>query len=356
MIRSEDVYPSSMLRETALRIIKCEPGFYGVPEIHVDADFYMELVDDPHFCYETENEIIFYVRHTLLTDACLASCWFDTEGKFEVKAILCESTYWFFKSEDGVVRFNFEISGLSGPTRTLYVHTILREPGVTIRLEQNHPGRRAGIYRQEQYPETQIKAANHYMFAMAEILKQMGIPEYLNSNGLGYMLLLGFETNNEVHGDYPPHWHLIYRWPKHCGSQAPHLYLDENGAITHNVCSIDKIAGAKRNHQTNEWCKFVDCYGRDVCAITATEDGGMLVTKPNSDIYRMSHYSDNGVSIWRGEKQIGNVKIDNDADSGRYTVTWTFDHSDGLCSDYTRIIDYDPLTGQLRNDALNITG
>lgn len=352
MIRSEDVYPSSMLRETALRIVKREPGFYGIPDIHVDADFYMELIDDPHFCYETENEIVFYVRHTLLTDACLATVWFDTEGKFEVKAILCEGVYWFFKTENGVVRFNFEISGLYGPTRTLYIHTILREPGYTIRLEQNHPGRRAGLYRQETYPETQILAANHYMFAMAEILKQMGIPEYLNSNGLGYMLLLGFETNNEVHGDYPPHWHLIYRWPKHCGSQAPHLYMDENGAITHNVCSVDKLAGVKRVYQTNEWCKFVDSYGRDVCAITVTEDGGMLVTKPNSEVFRMGPYSQEGVTIWRNEQRIGTVKMFNDADSGRYSVEWAFDPSNGDVPDYKRVIEYDPLTGHIQNDTI----
>lgn len=352
MIRSEDVYPSSMLRETALRIIKQKPGLYGIPEIHLDADFFMELIDDPHFCYETENEVVIYVRHTLLTDACLATCWFDTEGKFEVKSILCENQYLYFKSEHGRVQFNFEISGLYGPTRTLYVHTILREPGLTIRLEQNHPGRRAGLYRQEKYPETQILAANHYMFAMAEILRLMGVPEHLNNNGLGYLLLLGFETNNEVHGDYPPHWHLIYRWPKHCGSQAPHLYLDEHGAITHNVCSIDKIPGAKRKHQTNEWCKFVDCYGRDVCAITVTDDGGMLVTKPNCDVYRMSPYAENGVEIWRNEQRIGKVRIVNDPDCGKYTVDFRYDCMEGKCLSYTRMIDYDPLTGQLRNDEI----
>lgn len=354
MIRSEEVYPSSMLRETALRIVKCTPGFYGIPKIHVNADFYMELMDDPKYCYETENEIVFYVRHTLLTDACLASCWFDTEGKFEVRSILCENTYWFFSTESGVVRFNFEISGLYGQTRTLYIHSILREPGCTIRLEQNHPGRRAGLYRKEAYPATQIDAANHYMFAMAEILKQMGIPEYLNKNNLGYMLLLGFETNNEVHGDYPPHWHLIYRWPKHCGSQAPHLYLDENGAITHNVCSVDKMAGMKRSYATNEWCKFVDSFGRDVCAITVTEDGGMLVTKPNGGVFRMGCYTENGVTVWREDQKIGTVKISNDAENGKYTVDWKFTPKDGEAADYRRLIEYDPLTGQIRNDAFSV--
>ena len=177
MVRSEDVYPSSVLRKTALRVVKKIPGFYGIPEIHIDADFYIEVINDPRYCYETENEFVFYVNHIILMDACLATCWFETEDKFEVKAIILENQYLYFKTENGQIQFDFEISGLQGISRTLYVHTTLREPGLTIRVEQNHPGRRAGPYRKEEYPDRLILAANTYQFAMAEILKLMGIPE-----------------------------------------------------------------------------------------------------------------------------------------------------------------------------------
>lgn len=234
MIQSEDVYPSSILRETALRIVKRVPGFYGIPEIHVDADFYMELIDDPHFCYETENEIVFYVRHTLLTDACLASCWFDTEGKFDVRAVLCENAYWFFKAEDGVIRFNFEISGLCGPTRTLYVHTILREPGLTIRLEQNHPGRRAGRYCQEEYPEMQIQAANHYMFASIHKAcytvgtAAQNTEAYINAMMNPYVQIIGHPDDAEIPVDYEG---LVL------AAKENHVLLEVNSESLHPRCA-----------------------------------------------------------------------------------------------------------------------
>lgn len=349
MIRSEDVYPSSVLRETAIRVVKTVPGIYGLPTFHADADFFMEVIDDPRYCYETENEFVFYVRHTVLTDACLATCSFNKDEAFDIQAILCEGRSLYFTNKHGMVTFQFEISGLSGATRTLYVHTLLREPGLTIRLEQNHPGRRAGKYRDERYPETEILAANHYMWATREALIMLGIPEYLNSESLGYMLLLGFETNNEVHGDYPSHWHLIYRWPKHCGSQAPHLYLNEAGAITKNVRSIDMIHGASKSYQTGEWCKFVDCYGRDVCAITITQAGGMMITKPNGDIYSISAYSEAGVCVSRNGQPVGQVHLTNDPDQGIYVVHWECASCDAAPS-YTRTIHYNSLTGAVISD------
>ena len=111
-------------RRTAIRIIKSKAGHYGLPIFHFDADFFLEAVNDPHFCYETDNEFVVYVEHTQLADACLATCSFDTENKYEVTAILCEKQTLYFENKNGIITFNFEISGLTGPTRTLYVHSI----------------------------------------------------------------------------------------------------------------------------------------------------------------------------------------------------------------------------------------
>ena len=345
----EDVYAKVTTRETAVRIVKKNPGMYGLPEFSVDADFDMKLLTTPDRCYETENEFIFYVEHRILADACLISCFFDTAGKYEVVAILCEGRYLSFSCSGTEVRFNFEISGLTGPTRTLFVHTLLREPGVTLRLEQNHPGRQAGMYRNQKFPEVQIKAAQHYCFAMEQILKMMEIPSYLNSNHLGYMLLLGFETNNEVHTDYPPHWHLIHRWPNHCASQAPHIYMAEDGRNTHVTCSLDLMNGIKREFDVNEWCKFVDYYGRDVMAFCVSEEGGVYATKPNGSVFYMSPFTEEGVSIWKDGEQIGSVSVENDTVNGHCEVCWQFASGMPELRNCKKAIAYDPLTGALRS-------
>lgn len=341
-------YQPNHRRRTALRLVKSKPGHYGLPKFHFDADFFLEIVDDPHFCYETDNEFVVYVEHTQLVDACLATCSFDTEGKYEIETILCEKQSLYFEYRDGVVSFNFEISGLTGPTRTLYIHSILREPGLTLRIEQNNIGRRAGKYREGYYPATEILAANHYMFAMREIVHALDLPQYLNRSQLGYLLILGFETNNEVHTDYPPHWHLIYRWPTYAGSPAPHVYLAPDGKMTHNVCYVDCHRGCSKDYAPGNWCPLVDPYGHDLCAVRIDEDGGMSMTKPTASIYRMGPYTPEGVTVYKDGQPIGIIHTVNDTEAGKFQVRWECAASSSVRASYSETISYDPLTGAIR--------
>ena len=82
------------------------------------------------------------MEHTQLADACLATCSFDTENKYEVTAILCEKQTLYFENKNGIITFNFEISGLTGPTRTLYVpvsYTHLDSQPRAVKREWNRP-------------------------------------------------------------------------------------------------------------------------------------------------------------------------------------------------------------------------
>ena len=54
-------------RRTAIRIIKSKAGHYGLPIFHFDADFFLEAVNDPHFCYETDNEFVVYAQRGILS-------------------------------------------------------------------------------------------------------------------------------------------------------------------------------------------------------------------------------------------------------------------------------------------------
>lgn len=343
-------YVPNHLRQTAIRIIKSEPKFYGLPAFHFDADFFVELVNDPRFCYETENEFVVYVNHTLLIDACLVTCSFEVRPDCAISAILCEKQSLYFERQGNLIQFNFEISGLTGPTRTLYVHTILREPGLTLRIEQNHVGRRAGKYKSGDYPATEIAAANHYMFAAREIVRLLNIPQYLNANHLGYLLILGFETNNEIHTDYPPHWHLIFRWPNHCGSPAPHIYLDAKGRMTHNTFYVDGMSGCCHEYAPGEWCRFVDMYGHDVCALRIEADGGMSITCPRGPLYRMSAFDSNdGVCVYRDGQYAGQIQTENDTTKGIFSISWVAERTLPYEKSYRETVNYDPLTGCIRS-------
>ena len=341
---NDNPYQESQYRSTAIRIIKSKSGIFGMPRVECNADFECSISDDPHFFYETDNEFVIYVNHFILKDACLVSARFPVSDEYDVKHILFEGHYLLFTKDDEYYHFTFEISGLTGATRTLYAHTLIRENGLTLRVEENDIGRVAGKYSKETYPATEIAAANHYMFAMREIARMLGIPQYLNENKLGYLLILGFETCNEIHTDFPPHWHLIFRWPYFCGSQAPHIYIDSDGKMTHNILYIDGIQGVSKSYEPNEWCKFVDMYGKPVLAFRVDDDGGMSVTKPNGDLFKMSAYTDeNGVTVSRNNAPCGSMKVKNDSAAGNIEINWQ--PAAPLEAAYTEKITFDPLTG-----------
>ena len=331
----------SLLRKTALRIVKDRPGLYGLPEVSCSADFYCRLLAEAPYFYETEDEIVFYVEHLLLTDACIVTASFAADERWAPAAVLCEGRRLPFERQGDRFVFCFEISGLSGKTRTLYVHTLLREPGLTVRIEQNARGRRAGPYRSGEYPAAEIEAASHYIFAARRILQKLEVPRLLSREELGYILLLSFETCNEVHGDYPPHWHLILRWPEHCGSQAPHIYLDSQGRMTRNVMYIDGIPNVSYTYAPLEWCPFRDRYGRTVLSCRIEEDGGMSLTREGRPLYTVSPFGREGVTVRENGALIGLLQVKNETAAGRMEILWT----DDAGRTETETVCYDPLTG-----------
>lgn len=338
-------YQEEENRNTAIRLIKKKKGINGLPTISVDSDFLCELFDDPHFFYETESEYVFFLHHFILKDACLASITVRLPATVEIISVLCEGQeLQFFSINKDEISFSLEISGLSGRCRTLDAHTLIREPGLTLRIEENDKNRRSGVYRSGTYPELQIIAANHYMFAMREILHFMELPHYLNKEKLGYLLILGFETYNEVHGDYPPHWHIIFRWPYFCGSLAPHIYIGDDGKMLFNRTSVDGIPGLTHQYQNGEWCYFVDYKGRNVMAISVLEDGSMAVTKPNDGIYIIHPFNiETGVQITKDDCPIGFITTKNDIEKGIFTCYLS--SNSPLKQSYEETITYDHLLG-----------
>ena len=352
MISSEDIYSKSLIRKTAIRIIKKCPNIYGMIDIEFKSDFRVGIAKEPNLCYEVPNEFVVYIEHEIKEVAGEIYASFQLEKNLEITAILVEKEYIPFKINGNTVIFGFDISGLNGNTRTLSIHTKIEEPGLIIRLEHNHIGRKAGKYRDVDYPALQIRAALHYIMGMREIIRMLNIPMYLSQNNLGYMYILGFETNNEIHTDYPPHWHLIYRWATFVGSQAPHLYLGENGETTYNKCYIDGINCFSRTFDSGEWCKFVDYLGRDISAL-CVQESGVLVTKPGGDVYHLSNFEDNKVVIAKNGLEIGKIEVEDQVEKGICEVKWLKIAGEETPVDYIQKIIYDPLTGNLLDNQID---
>lgn len=341
-------FSSQSYRTTIIRLIKQEGGMKGMPEISVDADFPCEVVQEDQVTYETETEWIIGIRHLLLTDACLATMRLSFPFAPQVGHVLVEGKELPFSIHDGIVSFLVEISALIGNSRTLYTHTLIREPGITLRIEQNRIERRAGRYREGTYPSLQIEAAHGYQFAMREIMHMTGLPRMLHEQHLGYILILGFETCNEIHGDWPPHWHFIYRWPTFCGSQAPHIYLGEKGEMTYNRVSIDGIHGISTMMETGKWFTFVTPYGKEVMAISIQSDGSLSFARPQDAVYTIGAFDveTRGVSVFRDGELLGTVTTEDLP--GRFVCHWK-SRTLASCS-YEDVIRYDEMTGMFQDE------
>jgi hypothetical protein len=140
--------------------------------------------------------------------------------------------------------------GAAGPWQALEVHTMLRETGITTRIEHHHHGRvplkqfwtspktlGTGGYATEP-PEVlaqKSQAAICWMFALREALRDLGFGTAINSQLGGHVSLMGFETNNPLHDDHcgvGAHFHVGIRKVAHAGliEETPHIYLNPNGS------------------------------------------------------------------------------------------------------------------------------
>ncbi len=330
-------------RTTMLRFRKKQSGVLGLPELMLNSDFPAELIRDSKMTYETPGEYVVSFKHLILKDACVATLRMVLPENVEIIEVLLEGRRLPYVQAERIFNVDVEISGLQGGSRTLNVHTLIREPGLVLRVEHNDINRVAGKYSDLKYPCKQISAALHYEFATRELLLDTGLPGYLNDNDLGYLLILGFETCSPIHTDYPPHWHLIFRWPYFVGSQASHIYIDDEGRNISNILYVDGISGVSKTYAADEWCKYVDMYGGDLCAFSIDPTGGYRHVKPNGDEYQVSAFKeDHGVQLSRNGNPLGTVHVQDDIEHSRIRVlfkgrngyekheTFQYDSSTGL--------------------------
>ncbi|MBA3709083.1 MAG: hypothetical protein H0W83_09725, partial [Planctomycetes bacterium] len=123
---------------------------------------------------------------------------------------------------------------------TFEIHSFFNESDLAIRVEHNLTYRRAGWYADHPWVSGQARAVVNYIFASRLIMRDWGIQHRVATAKAGSMSLLGFESNDPVHVDYPPHLHLIMYLPTaaNAGTKIPHFYMDDHGLITANKIQV----------------------------------------------------------------------------------------------------------------------
>lgn len=127
------------------------------------------------------------------------------------------------------------------------VATHIIEPGMVLRFEHADPARRAGDYAQGPFPDVQRAAANTLEFAQREVVRELGLGEWVERDHLGRIQIMGFDTNApHDHRDAPPHMHMHLRWPDNIGTQIGHYYIGPDGLLSQNIVGVKGLDAPQR--------------------------------------------------------------------------------------------------------------
>ena len=257
-----------------------------------------------------------------------------------------------FEATDGAVEFDL----VRDTARGQLIQTVLTDAtgGLPIDLHHNWEMRRAGKYREGEWPAARIAAHNNYLFAAREALKLMGPLGRADGKPPfdGRIVLEGFETAfTRGHEDYPPHFHIMLYPPGYTGAQVPHFYMDEAGNVKRNSFVAIGVAGSGREFAPGEWCSMRDLHGALGLELMIRQDGGLSMRLgPDQDELVLRGLSPDGpaksVGVYRGDDLLLAASVTDDAAQGLMTIRID-SHTDGVPSVHERL-EYDPFTGNLR--------
>jgi hypothetical protein len=273
----------------------------------------------------------------------------------EVARVIVGRTDVTFEPGDDAVTFDL----VRDTSRGQLIQTVLTDPdgGLPIDLHHNWEMRRAGKYREGDWPAARIAAHNNYLFAAREALKLLAplgrVAETPPFDGR--IVLEGFETAfTRGHEDFPPHFHIMLYPPGYTGAQVPHFYMDEAGNVRSNSFVAIGVAGSGREFGPGEWCTMRDLHGTVGLELMIREDGGLsLRAAPGEDELTLRGVPPEGapkaVGVYRGADLLLTVSVTDDPEQGLMTIR--LDSRTDVLPSVAERIEYDPFTGALRSRA-----
>jgi hypothetical protein len=195
--------------------------------------------------------------------------------------------------------------------------------GVQWRIEHNDPDRAAGHWTTVPWPATQAGAVINFMVATEAVLRDSGLIAEAGRRGHFYYLM-GFETNNLLHVDNPPHWHIAYYPGLTTGAAkatVPHYWVDAQGRTFYN--GQDRQGEGRTRYYAGDPAPILDAEGNLVVTTTIRTDGGLDIDPPAGPRYsitsRTGNYADE-LTVLRDSVPWLLISSRDDTDSG---VLWT---------------------------------
>lgn len=341
----------------AFRVVRGRPGEPGTPEIVLPAGY--EIVPGANHSVASRAEYYTFVRGPRTPEGIEVTVrWPDTP----VEAVVHQDTRLRLRhlpGERDAYSFTLPLAQPSidanQPTLQVWSRPDV-SPGMDWRIEHNDPDRVAGPWTTVPWPAGPVRSVIHQLVAAHTILRAAGLVEVAAAKGHRFVLM-GFETNNTLHADNPPHWHISYNSGAdfNAPTHNPHLWLDSAGRNFYNGMDVTGLGRLK--YYVGDPAPLYDFVGDAnggrgdlVVTLTLRADGGIDFTPPQGPGYAIAA-GRNGdlveeVTVLRDGEPWLRVETDDRVRHGLLVVRVT-----GLrdrTESRTRVHRYDRLTGVLR--------
>jgi hypothetical protein len=160
-------------------------------------------------------------------------------------------------------------------------------PGLQWRIEHNDPDRVAGPWTTVAWPAGQVTSVISYLVASNAIMIDSGLAATAAAKGHTWYLM-GFETNNTLHTDNPPHWHMTYYAGPNTSAKAylPHFWFDAQGKNFYN--GMDVTGQGRLKYYVGDLSPMYDFAGNLVATTMIRQDGGLDIITPDERTYSIT--------------------------------------------------------------------
>lgn len=344
---------AQQLAYAAFRVVRVRPGEPAAPEITLPAGY--EIVPGATYSVASRAEYYTFVRGPAAAGIDVRVTW----PGVPVRAVVHQDTRLALRRHRGGCAFTLP---MTQPTATANQPTLQVwsfpdvSPGMDFRIEHNDSDRVAGPWTTVPWPAGQVRSVVHQLIAAHAIWRDSGMTARAAAKGHRFVLM-GFETNNTLHADNPPHWHISYNSGPDFSAPThnPHFWLNAEGRTFYNGMDVTGLGRLK--HYVGDPAPVYDFVGDAnggrgglVVTFTIREDGGLDIAPAEGPAYAIAAGRDGTlleeVTVLRADLPWLRVSTRDLVKPGVLVI-----EVDGLRDRADRrheVLRYDPLTGVLR--------
>lgn len=333
----------------AFRVVRVTPGTPATPQVTLPAGY--SFVSGGQYRTSTRADWYGFIQGPSAAQVPITVRWpgiaVDTVVTGRTRVPLTRDP-----ADPDMVGFTIPVteSSASALQPTVQMWTYLSSPsstGLVWIMEHNDPDRAAGAWTTVAAPNAESAAFLNLLTGVEAVLRDSGAIEAARARG-HFFQLEGFETNNTLHIDNPPHWHLSYYPGLTTGAAratVPHFWLDSAGRTFYN--GQDVQGSARVAYRAGDPAPTYDGAGNLVVTLTIRADGGLDIDPAGGPHYSLTTDPALGfrteVRILKDGQPWRAVRVADDVKTGLMT---TFSVGLAPGSTYRQVVirTYDPQT------------